>query len=66
MLSELLQVLIAGLAVTLEAARSHLRAALCPTARMKSEHWNLFPDFSEPETSGLQCSWTSLMKSDEG
>lgn len=61
MLSELLQVLVAGLAVTLEAAGSHLRAALCPTARMKSEHWNLFP-----ETSGLQCSWTSLMKGDEG
>lgn len=60
MLSELLQVLITGLAyrraVTLEAAHSHLRAALCPTARMKSEHWNLFPDFREPATSGLQCS----------
>lgn len=40
---------------------SHLLEAFCPTARMKSEHCSLFPGFSDSETRGLQCRWTSLM-----
>lgn len=51
--------------VTVEEADSdcsHLRAALGPTARMKSEHLNLFPDFRHSDTSGFQCKCTILMK----
>lgn len=59
-----LTVQISNKQLTLEAAGypgSHLRAALCPTARMKSEHFNLFPDFRHSDTSGFQCSCTTLM-----